>query len=132
MVQSIIDRKILKEFPLSCIEIRDEFWTPRLQRNQEELLIHQYNQLERTGCIDNFRILAGEKDGIRRGFFFSDSDAYKWAEAAAISLNMSKNQIISNLLRDFIEIIEKAQDEDGYIYTYNQINFQTRRWTNLL
>jgi len=35
MVQSIIDRKILTEFPLSSIEIRDEFWTPRLQRNQE-------------------------------------------------------------------------------------------------
>ncbi len=123
--------KILKEFPLSNIDIRDEFWTPRLQRNQEELLIYQYNQLERTGCIDNFRILAGLKEGIRRGFFFSDSDAFKWAEAVAISLNASKNQKLSKLLHDFIDIIEKAQHEDGYIYTYNQINFQNRRWSNL-
>ncbi len=123
--------KILKEFPFSSIEIQDEFWTPRLQRNQEELLIYQYDQLERTGCIDNFRILASEKDGIRRGFFFSDSDAYKWAEAAAISLNMSKNQNLSNILQKFIEIIEKAQQDDGYIYTYNQINFNNRRWSNL-
>ena len=123
--------KILNEFPFSNIEIQDEFWSPRLQRNQEELLIYQYNQLERTGCIDNFRILTGEKDGIRRGFFFSDSDAYKWAEAAAISLNVSKNQKLSNILQDFIEIIEKAQQDDGYVYTYNQINFQNRRWSNL-
>ncbi len=131
MIQSNKALKILKEFPLLSIEIRDEFWTPRLQRNQEELLIYQYNQLERTGCIDNFRIVAGSKEGIRRGFFFSDSDAYKWAEATAISLNMSKNQILSNLLQEFIEIIEKAQEDDGYIYTYNQINFQNRRWSNL-
>jgi hypothetical protein len=131
MIQSNKARNILKEFPLSSIKIRDEFWTPRLQRNQEDLLIYQYNQLERTGCIDNFRIVAGLKDGIRRGFFFSDSDAYKWAEAAAISLCVSKNQNLSDLLEKFIEIIKKAQDDDGYIYTYNQINFQNRRWKNL-
>ncbi len=123
--------KILNEFPFSSIDIQDEFWNPRLLRNQEELLIYQYNQLEITGCIDNFRILVGDKEGIRRGFFFSDSDAYKWAEAAAICLNVSKNQKLSNILQKFIEIIEKAQQDDGYIYTYNQINFGNRRWSNL-
>ena len=123
--------EILKEFPFSNINVQDDFWNPRLQRNQEDLLIYQYNQLERTGCIDNFRILTGIKEGIRKGFFYSDSDAYKWAEAAAISLNVSKNPILLNLLQDFIEIIEKTQHEDGYIYTYNQINFKNRRWSNL-
>nr|WP_147662877.1 beta-L-arabinofuranosidase domain-containing protein [Candidatus Prometheoarchaeum syntrophicum]QEE15983.1 hypothetical protein DSAG12_01811 [Candidatus Prometheoarchaeum syntrophicum] len=123
--------QILKEFPISSIQIQDKFWTPRLQRNQEDLLIYQFNQLERTGCIDNFRILAGKKDGIRKGFFFSDSDAYKWAEAAAISLNMTKNQDLLDKLDEFIEIIEKAQHNDGYLYTYNQINFKNRRWSNL-
>ena len=48
--------KILKEFSLSSVKIQDDFWTPRLHRNQEDLFIYQYNQLERTGCIDNFRI----------------------------------------------------------------------------
>ena len=131
MSSSSKNLKILKEFSLSSIKIQDHFWTPRLQRNQEVLLIYQYNQLERTGCIDNFRILAGIKDGVRKGFFFSDSDAYKWAEAAAISLNMLKNQELLNLLENFIEIIEKAQHNDGYLYTYNQINFKNRRWSNL-
>lgn len=38
-------------------------------------------QLEASGCIANFRIAAGEFDSWREGWFFADSDAYKWLYA---------------------------------------------------
>ncbi|MHA1901710.1 MAG: beta-L-arabinofuranosidase domain-containing protein, partial [Promethearchaeota archaeon] len=123
---------LLNEIDITLINIVDDFWTPRLKRNAKELLFYQYEQLERTKCIDNFRILAENKNTLRKGFFFSDSDAYKWAEAAALSLTKIKDQNLKKILDAFIELIEKTQEDDGYIYTYNQINFPNRRWSNLL
>ena len=59
-----------------------DFWQQRMAVNAGSAIFHQWQQLEATGCIDNFRITAGLKEGFREGFFFADSDAYKWLDAA--------------------------------------------------
>ena len=64
-------------------QIRDTFWSERLQINADRAIYHQWDQLEKSGCIDNFRICIGEKEGFREGWFFADSDAYKWLDAAS-------------------------------------------------
>jgi DUF1680 family protein len=64
------------------VKIDDAFWTPRLAVNAQIAIFHQWEQLLATRCIDNFRIAAGERDGFREGWFFADSDAYKWLDAA--------------------------------------------------
>jgi hypothetical protein len=46
-------------------------------------IFHQWKQLEARGCIDNFRIAAGEKVGLHQGWFIADSDAAKWLDAAS-------------------------------------------------
>ena len=53
-----------------------------------------YQRLEAHGVVDNFR---GEE---RRGFWFSDSDLYKWIEAAAWSLAGSPDAELDARLRD--------------------------------
>ena len=60
----------------------DQFWHSRMTLNAETAIFYQWEQLEKSGCIDNFRIAAGLKEGFRQGFFFADSDAYKWLDAA--------------------------------------------------
>jgi len=55
----------MKELTASQVSIRDAFWSPRLAVNAEKAIFHQWEQLEATRCIDNFRIAAGEKDGFR-------------------------------------------------------------------
>ena len=107
-------------------------WHDRLAVNAETSIYHQWKQLEASGCIENFRIAAGEVEGFREGWFFADSDAFKWLDAAArIYDNIQPNPRLAALMDEFIELIGRAQQPDGYIYTYNQIHFPNTRWENL-
>ncbi|MEE4193979.1 MAG: beta-L-arabinofuranosidase domain-containing protein [Anaerolineae bacterium] len=107
------------------------FWQPWLEANRKHAIYHQWQQLEQSGCIDNFRILAGTKKGFRQGWFFADSDAFKWLDAASRVYAHDPAPELNQLIDDFITLIEQTQDSDGYIYTYNQLLFPDKRWTNL-
>lgn len=107
------------------------YWSDRLNVNAECAILHQWEQLERSGCIQNFRIAAGMAEGWREGWFFADSDAYKWLDAAARILATKKDTRLAALMDGFIDLISLAQESDGYIYTYNQILFPGTRWSNL-
>jgi DUF1680 family protein len=72
-----------KELPFQKVKIQDKFWSPRLQMNGQDAIFYQWDQLEKTKCIDNFRITAGLKSGFRYGMFFADSDSHKWMDAAS-------------------------------------------------
>ncbi len=111
--------------------ITSGYWAQKQQLNSTTAIFHQWDMLESTRCIDNFRIAAGLKEGFREGFFFSDSDAYKWLDAASRILAFDPDPKLVNLVESFISILEKAQDDDGYLYTYNQIHFGNSRWQNL-
>ncbi len=111
--------------------ITNGFWAEKLRLNAEVAIFHQWEMLESTHCIDNFRIAAGLKEGFREGFFFADSDAYKWLDAASRILAVAPDPKLEKIVAEFISILEKAQAEDGYLYTYNQIHFGNSRWQNL-
>lgn len=64
------------------VTLCDPFWSPPQEINARRAIFHQWEQLEASGCIDNFRIAAGEKVAFREGWFFADSDAHKWLDAA--------------------------------------------------
>jgi uncharacterized protein len=122
----------MKELNLSQITIQDLFWTPRLQTNAQVAIVHQWHQLEESHCIDNFRLAAGQKEGFREGWFFADSDAYKWLEAAARIHASWPSRELKAIMDDLIDLLTCVQMEDGYIYTYNQIHFPGERWENLM
>ncbi len=63
--------------------------------------------------------------------FFSDSDAYKWLDAACRILRYDDLPDLRSRVNAFTELIQAAQEEDGYIFTYNQILFPGCRWKNL-
>jgi uncharacterized protein len=120
-----------KPLPSLQIQIEDAFWLPRLTMNAKDAIPYQWDQLEKSRCIDNFRIVAKQKDAFREGFFYSDSDAYKWLEAAIITLARIPSPAIQKIIDEYIEILEKAQWDDGYLYTYNQFHFPDRKWANI-
>ncbi len=101
-------------------------------------LSHQWLQLEQSGCIQNFRVAAGRTEGVHRGWFFADSDAHKWLDAAArlYAANAGHSTFdlprLKTLIEEFIDLLSRAQAPDGYLYTYNQIHFPASRWENLL
>jgi len=122
----------MQEIPASQVTIRDPFWTPRLLVNARTAIFHQWQQLEDSRCIDNFRIAAGLKQGFREGWFFADSDAYKWLEAAARIQASWPSEELQAKMELFIALLGRAQMPDGYLYTYNQIHFPGERWGNLM
>ncbi len=107
------------------------FWHERLEVNAHQAIYHQWEQLEASGCIHNFRIAAGEAQGLREGWFFADSDAYKWLEAAARILQHHPDALLEERMDGFIALLGRAQMPDGYLFTYNQIFFPGTRWKNL-
>lgn len=111
--------------------ITSGFWRARLDMNAHDAIFYQWEQLETSGCIDNFRIACGQKTGFREGYFFADSDAYKWLDAAARILATETNPRLQNLVDHLISLLEAVQQPDGYIYTYNQIHFPGQRWVDL-
>ena len=72
--------------PFQRVSIQDAFWSPRLLLNNTVTLQHQWKQLELSGCIQNFRLIADKIPGFRTGWFFADLDAYKWLDAASRSI----------------------------------------------
>lgn len=112
-------------------KITRDFWADRLKVNARNAIFHQWDQLEASGCIENFRIAAGSSKGFRAGWFFSDSDAYKWLDAASRICASTKDKKLGRLMDGFIELLAIAQASDGYLFTYNQIFFPNIRWKNL-
>ena len=122
----------MNELPTTQVNIHDPFWDPRLLTNATVSIFHQWRQLELSGCIDNFRLAAGEKVGFREGWFFADSDAFKWLDAAARIYACWPSNALEDRMNEFIGLITRAQMSDGYLFTYNQIHFPGERWENLM
>jgi len=57
-----------------------------LERALEITIPSQYELLESTGRIDNFRRASGKISGEFQGYFFNDSDVYKWVEGCSYAL----------------------------------------------
>lgn len=121
----------LRPAPLTQVTLDDGFWSPRLQINREITLPTQYHHLEQTGRIDNFRRAAGKQAGPFRGYFFNDSDVYKWVEAVAWTLAARPDPALEQMIDTVITEIAAAQQPDGYLNTYFTFERAAERWSNL-
>lgn len=121
----------LHSVPMTAVNLADSFWAPRLQKLHEVTLPSQHQQLEETGRIDNFRRAAGKVDQSFQGWFFNDSDVYKWVEAVAWALTIHDDPELRKMLDNVVLEIEGAQDEQGYLNTYFTFEQVAERWENL-
>ncbi len=112
-------------------KITNGFWLEQLEVNARHAIFHQWDQLEASGCIENFRIAAGDADGLRTGWYFADSDAYKWLDAASRIYTFFPDPQLASVMDELIPVLARAQQSDGYLFTYNQIYFPDTRWINL-
>lgn len=104
---------------------------------QYSVLNDELPDVEKSHVIDNFRNAAAAIKGedVKDGFYgmvFQDSDAGKWIEAAAYSLQNYPDKQLEKTVDEFIDVIACAQEEDGYLNTYFTIKDKEKRWTNLL
>lgn len=133
-----MDDKKLKTVPLNRIKISDPFWDRYIHLVKDVLIPYQWDILndrlpdvETSHCIENFKIAAGEAQGDFEGAVFQDTDVAKWLEAVAYSLAVEPDEHLSYLADKTINLIGRAQCEDGYLNTYFTIKDPSKRWTNL-
>lgn len=118
--------------------IRDNFWSRYVELVRNEVIPYQWDALndnvadaDPSGAIRNFRIAAGEEEGEFYGMVFQDSDVAKWLEAVAYSLETRPDSELEKKVDGVIDLMGKAQQEDGYLNTYFIIKEPEKRWTNL-
>jgi len=121
----------LRPVPVENVHLEDNFWAPRLEKLRKVTLPSQYQLLEETGRLFNFRRASGKEKGDFKGRVFNDSDVYKWLEAVAFSLANHFDQKLYDLAQQAIADVRAAQDEDGYLDTYFTFEQKKLRWTNL-
>jgi DUF1680 family protein len=98
---------------------------------QWKALNDQIPGIEPSHAVRNFRIAAGREQGEFYGFVFQDSDVAKWLETLSYSLMHHRDPELERHADEVIELIEKAQQPDGYLNTYFTIKEPGKRWTNL-
>ena len=113
------------------IQLVDNFWSPRQELNRKTALIYQWEQYSNCGTLENFHLAAQKKHSGRKGFFYTDSDLHKWADAVSRTQAHYFDETLDGLLEQYIDLMKHAQEPDGYIYTRNQIYFPGQRWLNL-
>ncbi len=123
--------KRLRHLSFAQVEIDDEFWSKRQQTNRTATLPHLFEELERAGNIPNLRLAAeGKREGYQ-GPVYMDSDLYKALEAAAYVLKQHPDDPVRAKVDEIIDILERAQQPDGYLNSYFQVVAPDQRWSNL-
>lgn len=121
----------LRPVPASAVHLDGGFWGDRIQTAATVSLPQQWEQLEATGRLDNFRRVAGLVSAPYKGRVFNDTDLYKWLEAASWALVRGPDPVLERRIEEGIALVEGAQQPDGYLDTYYSLERAGARWSNL-
>jgi DUF1680 family protein len=121
----------VKNVPVSAVTMREGFWQPRMKTNVERSIPTLLALLEENGIVDNFRRMAG-KNVPRKGPLFTDSDVYKWMEAAAFVLQTTDDPKLRATFDKLTDEILAAQEPSGYLNTYWIEGRKDRRWKEMV
>ncbi len=124
-------QSLLRTLPRNGAQITGGFWATHQATNRNVSLPHGYAMLEAAGNLQNMRIAAGLAEGTFAGFWFADSDLYKWLEAAAWELGRTPDAQLQAQVDTLLGLIAAAQLPDGYINSHFQIARPAARWTDL-
>jgi DUF1680 family protein len=128
----------LRPIGLLDSRITGGMWATRRKMNHEVTIPHGAAQLERVGNVMNFRLAGGEAGAYRGGNDdsgttapFLDSDVHKWLEAVGWELAQRPDPSLQGLADPLIELIAKAQREDGYVDTFFQVARPGQEFTDM-
>ncbi len=110
----------VKSLPFDAVEWTGGLHRERFQTCAEVTVPHLQRMFESkdiSHVLENFKIAAEESDGEFDGTVFGDGDFYKWMEAAVYTAVRTKNQALLEKLEEYIGLIGRAQQPDGYIST---------------
>lgn len=141
---SVITSQTRKDYPIqpvpfTQVHISDGFWFDRMETNRTVTIPYAIKMNETTGRVTNLEIAAGLKTGeYCTRYPFDDTDIYKVIEGASYSLMLKPDKELEKKLDELIDVIAKAQEPDGYIYSARTSKSEKmkrsigpERWSNL-
>ncbi|MEO9890914.1 beta-L-arabinofuranosidase domain-containing protein [Aurantibacter sp.] len=135
--RGIINNTNSPHVKLKSIDIGDCHWTEGFWADKwkqaEETMVPYMGELLKGDVghgLNNFKIAAGLKDGKHQGWWWHDGDFYKWMEASMYIYAVNNNEEIVKELDQIIEIINKAQQENGYLSTPSIIDKNIKPFSN--
>lgn len=117
--------------PFTDVQINSAFWDDIIQvsRKQSLGIIHQ--KLKAYGTWDAMRLTWKPGDpGVTPDILW-DSDIAKYVEAASYALYHEKDPQLEASVDEAIDMIVKAQQDDGYIGIYHTVVQPDKRWSSL-
>lgn len=142
--------EIMKTFDLNRVVITSNFWQKYLRLIRKETLPYQLQVLKddivvdvqaerkddslpagKSHAIENFKIAAGLAEGEHFGWFFQDSDVYKWIESVGVILQSQSDADLEAQADEVIDTIVQAQEDDGYLNTYFQLKYPKLKYRQL-
>lgn len=105
---------------LSDVRWTEGFWAERFEVCRTTMVPNMWrilNDPALSHAYANFLVAAGLMEGEHKGPPFYDGDFYKWLEAAVYVYAITRDAALDRLLDEIIEVIGRAQREDGYIHT---------------
>ena len=135
--RGIINNTNSPHVKLKSIDIGDcqwtvGFWAEKWKQAEETMVPYMGSLLKGDigHGLNNFKIAAGLKSGEHQGWWWHDGDFYKWMEASMYIYAINKNEKIVQEMDEIIEIIGKAQRENGYLSTPSIINEDIKPFSN--
>jgi DUF1680 family protein len=122
-----------KSVYLDKVRLTGGLWEERQAVNRSRTIPAIYDQLQKTGRIDAWRLDPNRERPRRRSviYMFWDSDTGKWLEAVGYSLHTHPDPVLEKQADDLINLIASAQQPDGYLNTYFGNLEPENRWRNL-
>lgn len=108
--------------PFTSVKLTDNFWLPRIQTNHAVTIPASFERCKTTGRIKNFEMAAARSGKFCTVYPFDDTDIYKTIEGASFSLSLIPDKKLDLYMDSLIEIVGKAQEQDGYLYTARTID----------
>src|SRR5574344_2189472 len=109
--------------PFTSVKVTDHFWGQRLDASRKVTIPFAFSKCEETGRYKNFEKAAHPSDTIKvGGLSFDDTDVYKTIEGASYSLQTYPNPVLQQYIDSVLDIVAKAQEPDGYLYTSRTMN----------
>ncbi|MDE3144695.1 MAG: glycoside hydrolase family 127 protein [Bacteroidota bacterium] len=112
----------IKAVDFTKVKLNDHFWLPRIEINRTVTIPASFARCESTGRVNNFVMAAARKGKFCTHYPFDDTDIYKTIEGASFSLATHPDAKLQAYLDSLINIIAKAQESDGYLYTARTID----------
>lgn len=108
--------------PFTSVKLTDNFWLPRIKTNHTVTIPASFERCDKTGRVKNFIMAAGKSGKFCTTYPFDDTDIYKTVEGASFSLSLFPDKKLEVYIDSLIDIVAKAQEPDGYLYTARTID----------